>query len=46
MDSSFLAFQRTATMRFFEIDTELKKLCEDLTQIAGPLDGLLEAIKA
>lgn len=40
----FYRFHRQAGLRFFAVDTELKKLCGELATIAGPLDSVLRLL--
>ena len=42
---SFRSFQRRATERFFQVDLELKSLCDKLSQIGAPLASVLRMIE-
>lgn len=41
----FRSFQRRAANRFFDVDKNLKELCDHLRLIGGPLASVLEMIK-
>ncbi|MEA2204819.1 MAG: hypothetical protein QOE77_1595 [Blastocatellia bacterium] len=40
----FRRYRRAAGIRFFEVDVELKRLCNELQQVGAPLDRLLSVL--
>jgi hypothetical protein len=41
---SFQRYRRQMDNRFFRVDVDLKRLCDDLRKIGAPLNALLRAI--